>query len=367
MLQVSRQMTHAVQGPPALVRPQRDSRTAQEDPSELILMLQEKGALLEGGPDPEEYYGESEPLPWNPRDLLNFAVVDLDETVTRAVTAWLSDHPSIKMLSLDRDDSQSAHDPFRLVNAIRKSVEEGKDVIRGYRVGLDHDDEYNALRTYWPKTKLVVVLRHPVRWFEDFCNRYIQTIKTPLVETNRLIGACNRLGQTICTDKADVAFSLLKLGKTMKGPSPLTRQILHENRLRQNMSGVHIPVHPNPVFLVTWEQLTGADMDKQTKLVNDLEYFLGVRSDLPRLRLPLDERLLGTKMPKDPQTPSIDICESRYLPLRKALMDISQRSAQWILDDFLATTTVTCSQTDWFAEHLKTWMDDPCSQTEQNS
>lgn len=316
----------------------------------------------------EESNDQEEQSVWNPKDLLDFAVVDLDETVADIVTAWLTEHPRIQMLASQEDHSNIAGDPFALLNEIHQNTvveENDKKVIRGYRVDLDHDAEFDALRSFWPKTKLIVVLRHPVRWFEDFYNRYIETSSTPLMlHPNRLIGSCQRPGQTVCTDKADVAFPLLKLGKTMKHPTPRTREILNKNRLRQNLSGLETTVHPNPVFLVTWEQLMDTNVDRQRKLIDDLEYFLGVRSDLPFLRLPLDGRLFENFVHKDAHTRSIDICESNFRPLRKALMDIGRRSSQWIQDDFLPTTTVTCSQVDLFTENLKTWIIDPCEVVE---
>ena len=314
-----------------------------------------------------DYNGETPRNVWDPQDLLDFAVVDLDETVADIVTAWLSEHPRIQMLASKVDDhSQTAGDPFALFNEFQDNSQQGKVVIRGYRVDLDHDDEFDALRTFWPKTKLIVVLRHPVRWFEDYFNRYIETSSTPMLHPNRLIGSCHRIGQTVCTEKADVAFPLLKLGKTMRNPTLRTREIVHENRLRQNLSGATIPVHPNPVFLITWEQLTESNADKQKKLVEDLEYFLGVRSDLSFLRLPLNARLFQNFAHKDPHMKNIDICESSFRPLRKALMDIGRRSSQWIQDDFLSTSTVACSQVDWFTSSLNTWMNDPCEDVEQS-
>ena len=371
----------------AVTKPQQDHADSvwqQEDKDLAGLMLENDRHLLkamlnvnERKEDADETMttsydynnNEAQMNSWDPQDLLDFAVVDLDETVADIVTAWLSEHPRIEMVASQRDHSETAADPFALINEIQNSDPQGtgKKVIRGYRVDLDKDDEFEALRTFWPKTKLIVVLRHPVRWFEDYFNRYIETSSTPMLHPNRLIGSCHRLGQTVCTEKADVAFPLLKLGKTMNNPTLMTREIVKENRLRQNLLGATIPVHPNPVFLVTWEQLTESNVDKQKKLVDDLEYFLGVRSGLSFLRLPLDRRLFQHFPHHDPHTKSIDICESSFRPLRKALMDIGRRSSQWIQNDFLPTTTVTCSQVDWFTNNLKTWMVDPCEELVQNA
>lgn len=303
---------------------------------------------------------------WDPQSLLDFAVVDLDETVADAVTSWLAGHPRIQILSSNEEShSEIAGNPYQLIDEVQgiMSMHAQKRIIRGYRVDLDRDDEFDALRDFWPKTKLIVVLRHPIRWFEDYYNRYIQTSTNAMFHPNRLIGSCHqRQGQTICTEKADVAFPLLKLGKTMNSPTPRTLQIINENRMRQNLLGATIPLHPNPVFLVTWEQLTDTDPDRQAQLVDDLEYFLGIRSGIPFLQLPLDQEFLkmNTKN-EDPHVHNIEICNGNFRPLRRALMDISRRSAQWIRDDFLASTTVTCSQMDWFSDNLNSWMHDPCA------
>lgn len=352
----------------------------------------------------EAFKNPPTPLSLDPQSLLDFAVVDFDDDiVTDAVTAWLSGHPRIRMLSsLSSSSAQDkgsemdaatiqSNNPFHLLldeefqgNIMDQNDpyhnDDQKRIICGHRVNLNDDNELDALRNFWPKTKLIVVLRHPIRWFEDFYNRFILDIETTtsttnamLLSPNLLIGSCReRLHQKVCTEKADMAFPLLKLGKTMANKkqnlTPRTLEVIQENHLRQNLSEAKIPLHPNPVFLVTWEQLTNdhdSNPDRQKQLIDDLEYFLGIRSGIPFLQLPLfldQNDLLSKRREKEDHSiiPKMDICDVNFRPLRKALMDVSRRSTQWIRDDFLATTTVTCSQMDWFTGIMLSWMQDPC-------
>lgn len=82
------------------------------------------------------------------------------------------------------------------------------------------------------------------------------------------------------------------------------------------------------------------------------------------LSLPLDQTTwLEEHKRKDSHVPHIHICDNSYRPLRRALMEISQRSAQWIRNDFLSTSTVTCSQMEWFSQILESWMVDPCDES----
>jgi hypothetical protein len=348
----------------AVVEPRRERAKEKDHVEHLRSASADDDVVSEDGREDESVAQDGVWSPseetWDLQQLLDFAVVDLDETIADKVTDWLSQHPQIHILSTaEEDHSETAGDPYRLVDEMIEATSRENMMVRGYRVDLEQDDEFDALRLYWPKTKLVVVLRHPVWWFEDYYNRYIQTSTTPLLAPNRLIGSCQRLGQTVCTAKADVAFSLLKLGKTMNNPTPRTLEILKENRRRESLS--KIPLHPNPVFLVAWEQLTDSDHRRQEQLVQDLEYFLGVRSEIPFLPLPLDQTTwLEEHQHKDPHVPRIHICENSHRPLRRALMEISQRSAQWIRDDFLTTSTVTCSQMESFSQILESWMADPC-------
>ena len=269
--------------------------------------------------------------PYSQEIVYDFAVVGLDKTYTHVLTEWLGEHPQISMLSDSAGPWSYAH-------------EQGKREIRG--INLHWEDEWEILQQSW-KTKLIVVLRHPVGWFEDLINHQRHISNELEQHPSAFIGTCRRQGQTICTDTADVAFRLMKLGKSL----PISKHHLPVNDLR---------VHPNPVFLVTWEQLTTTNVQERQRLLTDMTNFLGVGSPSINYHLTFQERLLRKNSHPYSHATKIYICDASFGNVRKELLRLGAQSARWIREDFLTTSTVTCSQTDWLEQNLETWTVDPC-------
>ncbi len=70
-----------------------------------------------------------------------------------------------------------------------------------------HDIDMNICKTYFPTTKVIVGIRHPVMWFESFYN--YQVGRT----TSSLSGKCES-HQKVCTDRARFHAALARLRKT---------------------------------------------------------------------------------------------------------------------------------------------------------
>ena len=83
-------------------------------------------------------------------------------------------HDEIAVLNFEIQALQRHH-PARILNYIIRDLPEGR-YRRGYKSPNDVEDgrARNKLAIHYPKTKLLVGLRHPVLWYESFYNHRVQ-------------------------------------------------------------------------------------------------------------------------------------------------------------------------------------------------
>jgi hypothetical protein len=83
---------------------------------------------------------------------------------------WLADHPEVQMHKYELHLMQSGA-PAQLVVKLYE-LATGYQYRRGYKAPRDITS-VNALRAfgrYFPHTKLIIGVRHPVLWFQSFYN-----------------------------------------------------------------------------------------------------------------------------------------------------------------------------------------------------
>jgi len=234
------------------------------------------------------------------------------------------------------DDDQHDENPSSNSNSTTASSNKAKAkvLLRGYKCPGDINQRHvlEYYRTMWPRTKLLVGIRHPVDWFVSLYNFRVQNLQTwrQMPHPNSLIGKCFASSKMTCTSKGNFASSLFYLGKqypndpisnnnsnngTTTSPRTLTeleKQILgsstalnnkkkkernrNRNRRRRNRrqseeqgeydseeydadatgessSILDVPRLPNPVFLYDVSQLS------RPEFWNDVREFLGLDDD----------------------------------------------------------------------------------------
>jgi hypothetical protein len=87
---------------------------------------------------------------------------------------WLGAHPEIQAIQKEVTTLQRNH-PSQIVKQIYKHLKEGP-FLRGYKSPNDVENTraINKLSDHYPQTKLIIGLRHPVRWLESFYNYRVQ-------------------------------------------------------------------------------------------------------------------------------------------------------------------------------------------------
>ena len=104
-------------------------------------------------------------------DLLQFAVVGFGKAGTTTIMDWISNHPKMQCFPEEALDLMK-NNPGALLAKLY-ALPAG-DYQRGYKSPLDVTMPHitQQLAKYFPKTKLIVGLRHPIRWFESLCKFY---------------------------------------------------------------------------------------------------------------------------------------------------------------------------------------------------
>jgi hypothetical protein len=212
------------------------------------------------------------------------------------------------------------------------------------------------LREYFPQTKLLVGIRHPILWFESFYNHRIQnTGAMPPPET--LTGNCRKGTQGVCGSRANFHLSLVSLGKTdytleKEAFTPKEWNVLLKD---------DPPPSIHPVFLYDTQQLADKDNVRSLRFRQDIQTFLGLNESLPEVVHYSPGKTLNATEQADRDAKKINICKEEYTEIRRELLEKSQRAAHYIRTYFMHAPDVAVSSPDYFLEIMDSYLQDPCN------
>jgi hypothetical protein len=275
--------------------------------------------------------------------LLDFAIIGHPKTATSSMLHWFRSHPEIQVQTHE-NHALATGKPAELVANLYQ-LEPGRVFKRGYKAPRDLivREALMSIAKYWPKTKLIVGLRHPVLWFASFYNfRVHNGYNMPLPET--LIGPLQRGMVGVATDEAKFHVHLDNLGKTSHTSDELKLLTWGDEKPPR------LPKLTNPIFLYEVNQLRDTNETRGSVFCADLANYLG----LSTVFKPMSTKR-GPLYPK-----AIDICEPRYKALRLELMKHAKESATWIRRYFLRSPDVIVSSPEFFDRLMMSWLVDPC-------
>ncbi|GKY93543.1 hypothetical protein MPSEU_000321700 [Mayamaea pseudoterrestris] len=311
--------------------------------------------------------------------LLDFAMIGSPYAGASHLAKWLRKHGNVQLLS---DKSLQRKQPSQLVQVLHANLmstaknNNNNTLRRGYVNTKDVQSAGSAkfVAQHFARTKLVVVLQHPVRWFERWYNHQQQRRRRmrrhdasnissnnnnntiymlPPAET--LVGAAMpdqvrvhvHLSLWLHTEHDARARQLLDV------PFALWRQkqniaAQHDNRRRSN----HI-------LLLETRQLYDEDADRRAALRRDIKSFLKLDGDSI---MDNDEPIMVApiKVTETSET-AINICETKYYTLRQELMEISMRASVWIIHYVMNNPKVKISERHYFETLVRDWHEDPCA------
>lgn len=305
--------------------------------------------------------------------LLDFAIVGFGKCGTSTLMHLLAQHAEVACFRQEIWELIHSR-PAQLVQLLYKNFPPSPHLKRGYKCPAEITEPHilDYYRKFWPRTKLIVGIRHPIWWFQSLYNFRVQNLQPndpPMLHPNKLVGRCYWGMQMTCTERANFAYQLLRLGK-QNGPSSNSRKRAPTNlsRLVESIVGHFpktwynvsaVPYHPNPVFLYETTQLH----ENQDQFLGDLSAFLGLTTSplsgpIPSIQPGYSWQNASLQASKDAL--KISICHDEYRPVRRELLRLAKQTSEWILTDFYDAPTVVVSDKHRFGRILEAWKSDPC-------
>mmetsp|Transcript_16958 Transcript_16958/g.23992 ORF Transcript_16958/g.23992 Transcript_16958/m.23992 type:complete len:237 (+) Transcript_16958:357-1067(+) len=146
--------------------------------------------------------------------LLDFAIIGFAKAATSTLLQDLSPYTSTPREEVCNmvvgDIPILVNDLYTLSNEV-----DGKRLPRGIKCPQDisSDASIQNFATYFPRTKLIIGIRHPLYLFESLYNfRILQGYK--VLPTNKLTNRCIPGSQGVCAWRTNIADFLARMGKT---------------------------------------------------------------------------------------------------------------------------------------------------------
>ena len=218
--------------------------------------------------------------------------------------------------------------------------------------------EINDFSKYVPRTKLIVGIRHPFKWFKSFWNMQAyreNAVASPYNRTTLCVKKRDRCrdscpnGQLFCLHRARFHLGLAKLGKT--NLTKEERMLLAPNDVDGGMKLKSKNIK-NPVFLYEQEELS------EDYLWDDLATYLGVES------IPHDA-YHGSHGQAN-KIHAVGFCLDEYDGFRSMIMPYAYELSEWIQKYFIpvandeSKSNVVIPRPDRMAELVENYKVDPC-------
>ncbi|KAL7447490.1 hypothetical protein ACHAXM_011402 [Skeletonema potamos] len=217
---------------------------------------------------------------------------------------------------------------------------------------------------YFPKTKFIVGIRHPISWFESFYNyQMVRNVSMPQ-STATLVGKCDD-DQKVCTDRARFHAALARLRKTPlleKEEIDLLFGIRYENQQQHqqrrqqqrrflNSRNMQRNGFPNQLLLYEVRQLH-QNNDTTEAISETLRKYLDIQQD---------DNLPPILSYKNVKPRAINICDDVHANVRRILVEHGTDAAVWIKQYLMKNPTVEIASPESFGKLLDSWSVDPCA------
>jgi hypothetical protein len=275
--------------------------------------------------------------------LLDFAIVGFPKAGTSTLMLYLQKQKAIFMFDQERCEmGYNQHVP--LLADLYKHYQ-GPQLKMGIKCprDLEVDLAMKNYATFFPTTKFIIGLRHPVLWFQSFYNFRI-TNDYPMPPPQQLIGRCKRAHQGVCTFRANFSNHLQQI-------EPFRKVfVYHVDQLQEKDDDGR-------------STQSNYNITRATRFRRDLQTFL-------ELSEPLDDPMMWVQPGRPPSSPQraqelkqlkINICDHQHNELRRILLTQASHSASWMQTVwFQQHMNIHVSSPGYFHQLLNTWHVDPC-------
>mmetsp|Transcript_19705 Transcript_19705/g.37347 ORF Transcript_19705/g.37347 Transcript_19705/m.37347 type:complete len:418 (-) Transcript_19705:118-1371(-) len=309
----------------------------------------------------------------NVSDVINFAMIGSPKTGTTSMKEWIRKHPDVLCPASEMHEMAKVAGPGRSLEIMADLIQQKTPSKKlGYKCPAEMYEisALTHLRDYFPSTKLIVGIRHPVLWFQSFYNFRVAANlvkgKPPLpFPPLKLRGKCTEQSRRVCTYNAYFHILLAQMGRTAMSTQEETNLLRrYDVDTLQAMPfepfPILVPHLPHQIFLYDPDQMNGAKFpDVAEQFRQDLSVYLELRTPLSSLAV----AQANTHAERENATVAaalMDICDSKFKPLREELILIGRDAARWITEFFLPLENVHVSSPDFFRRTLEGYEVDPC-------
>ena len=256
-----------------------------------------------------------------------------------------------------------------------KTIKFGPGTSRGYC--NPHDVQWPGSLDFYTntcqRTKLVVIVRHPVLWFESFYNyRRIRgedwSVKGD--GPNDLITrGNNKKGNYVNSSSGAFHKWLAVLGKTSLNKHEMdllngwynhtdefrnrTKTIVNGVSQNANMTRVE-----NPMFIMDISQLAEKNTTLKQQLNHDLQMFLELSGPLPAELPHSNSGASRLKHNKKREALMMNICDEEMEPIHNEMLLVARNASSWMNQYFLNSPDVSYSGN--LRDIIEGWKIDPC-------
>ncbi len=326
---------------------------------------------------------------------LNYAIIGMPKTGTTSIYRLLSNHiiPLDKKERCDlvvNDIPLLLNDLYYLQGELNKGSNHAHHSTKYNLIGMKCPQDISSFTSlqnyasYFPQTKLIVGLRHPIKWFESFYNFQVRNMYH-MISTDELLDRCVKGSHGVCAWRANVVDFLYQLNKTTHGSvngSIDEKYLMEQNQYLSLKNVKRVQGNVGKIFMYIIDQLE-EDETMEKPFLQDLFQFLELDMSTSSTTMNItnstqnndEEDNIPIYVPKINTAGAMDhipgmiehtkqnmirICDDEHKQIRAVLMDKAQKASMWIREYFLKSADVYVSSQKFIDEKLKEWMYDPC-------
>jgi len=299
---------------------------------------------------------------------IHFAIYGFPKTGTTTLLNALNRHPEIYMPSSEFCQLHQKGGERSWNNHLLKYSRESIQTISKQKCGIKCPafvrlpSATEHLLQISNNARLIIGLRHPVKWFQSFYNyrvwehfKYnmsnLETIPKPFELMNG-----RKHWRVVTTALARYEEYLMQLDKVT-----LTKEETYEMQNGTHFWPRRIVSNNYKVFLYIDEQLKDKNKQRRLKLQFDLQLYLGLNRPI------YDFGKMKSNSNQDWYKEYIDICDTQYSKIRDELLQQTVKTTRWIKNKFIKSDDVYVSGKDFFLSTLDSFNEDPCTVTKNTS
>jgi hypothetical protein len=293
---------------------------------------------------------------------IDFIVAGFPKCGTSTLVYTFEEHPETQMSAteycdLGRDDRTDEEAMEHLEQMIQSEFNETKSGIKlGFKCpnAIRFIQNMKRIESQNPNAKVIIGVRHPVRYFESYYNYRVVALNTDRKHKGGeapspydLIGDRTVSWRGVFTESARYEEALMQMGKVKLND-------YEETFLREHDDLNLVPTSLQ-VFLYEVDQLADENEDRKKKMQTDMQQVLGLKKPIGNF----GHRNVNAK--KGTFDNSINICDEKFRELRNILVRRGEKTSIWIRDKFIESSEVFVGgDRDYFLELISGWGKDPC-------